>query len=146
MKMSMRRPFTAAPWSSTTYLPLTRGPRMRMRDPMGSTRGSAATVPRRTSPPVAVMPRRQYAVAVIVMWRTGRRALASADAVQAKSASSASARTANEASLPRVTVIALPEDAHAVAREHLDREDDGRDPERHYRHGRRQRHGERNDC
>src|SRR5258705_13400166 len=118
---------------------------MGMRAPMGSTRGSAAPVPRRTSPPVAVMPRRQCAVAVIVMRRTGRRALASADAVQAKSASSASARTANEASLPRVTVIALPEDAHAVAREHRERDENDRDPEGDYRDGRRQRQRQRDD-
>src|ERR1043166_480444 len=93
----MRRPFMAAPLSSTTYVRLTCGPRTWMREPNGRTRGSAATIPRCTWVPVAVVLRRQYAVAVIVIGRGGRRPAASADGGSAKRIAIAAAASEAEA-------------------------------------------------
>src|SRR5712692_8304390 len=61
--MSMRRPLIAPPVSATRYSPLNEPASTRTRVPRGKTDGSAAIKPRLTGFPLAVRPRRLYAVA-----------------------------------------------------------------------------------
>jgi len=63
-QMSKMRPLIAPPVSATVYVPLYEPAVIWMRVPSGKTRGSAATIPRLTPPPLAVLPCRQYAVAL----------------------------------------------------------------------------------
>src|SRR4030095_15264519 len=63
VQISMRRPLTAPPVSATTYSPLQAPASTRTRVPIGKKRGSAAITPLAAGLPLAVRPRRLYAVA-----------------------------------------------------------------------------------
>src|SRR5581483_5946797 len=64
VQVSILRPRTAPPVSATRYSPLQLPASNGTRVPGGNTHGSAATKPRDPAPPLAVRPRRLYAVAV----------------------------------------------------------------------------------
>src|SRR5581483_26263 len=64
VQISILRPRTAPPVSATRYSPLQLPASNRTRVPRGKTLGSAAINPRETTRPLAVRPRRLYAVAV----------------------------------------------------------------------------------
>src|SRR6185503_13812189 len=70
IQMSIRLPRTIAPVSATRYSPLYAPASSRTREPKGKCLGSAAIKPFATMRPLAVRPRRLYAVATYVVGGT----------------------------------------------------------------------------